>query len=121
MRGGSNLHDRRKMLLVGGVFVLTSGVVYFLFMAAWLNVFLYLCLSRVTQVVLGLVALAVGALNVKDFFARKKGPSLSIPGRAKPGLYARVRRVLQAKSLLPALGGVVALAFLVNLMEPALA
>ncbi|MFY0583191.1 glutaredoxin family protein [Cystobacter fuscus] len=112
-----NLRSRRKMLAVAGTFVLTSGLAYFAFMAAWLNVFLYLGLSRVTQVVLGLVALVIGALNVKDFLAFKRGPSLSIPERAKPGLYARVRRLLQAKSLLPALGGVVVLAILVNLVE----
>jgi hypothetical protein len=28
------------MLLVGGVFVFFSGAIYFLFMAAWLNLFL---------------------------------------------------------------------------------
>ncbi len=112
-----NLRSRRKMLAVAGTFVLTSGLVYFAFMAAWLNVFLYLGLSRVTQVVLGLVALVIGALNVKDFLAFKRGPSLSIPESAKPSLYARVRRLLQAKSLLPAMGGVVVLALLVNLVE----
>ncbi|WP_084609703.1 glutaredoxin family protein [Archangium violaceum] len=112
-----NLRSRRKMLAVAGTFVLTSGLVYFAFMAAWLNVFLYLGLSRITQVVLGGVALVIGALNMKDFLAFKHGPSLSIPESAKPGLYARVRRLLQARSLLPAMGGVVALAFLVNLVE----
>ena len=112
-----NLRDRRRMLLVGGTFVLTSGLVYFLFMAAWLNLFLAVGLSRVTQVLLGLVALAVGALNTKDFFAFERGPSLSIPERAKPGLYARTRRLLQQRALLPAMGGVVVLALLVNLVE----
>jgi hypothetical protein len=112
-----NLRSRRKMLAVAGTFVLTSGLVYFAFMAAWLNVFLYLGFSRATQVVLGLVALVIGAFNVKDFLAFKRGPSLSIPESAKPGLYARVRRLLQAKSLLPAMGGVVVLALLVNLVE----
>lgn len=112
-----NLRDRRRMLLVGGTFVLTSGLVYFLFMAAWLNLFLALGLSRAVQAVLGLVALTVGALNTKDFFAFKRGPSLSIPERAKPGLYARTRRLLQQRTLLPAMGGVVVLALLVNLVE----
>jgi len=28
------------MLLIGGIFVLFSGIIYFLFMAAWLNLFL---------------------------------------------------------------------------------
>ena len=31
--------SRKRMLLIGGVFVLISGLMYFAFMAAWLNVF----------------------------------------------------------------------------------
>ena len=112
-----HLKDRRKMFVVGGTFVLTSGLVYFLFMAAWLNVFLLVGLSRLTQVLLGLAALGIGLLNVKDFLAFHRGPTLSIPERAKPGLYARTRRLLEEKPLLSAMGGVVVLALLVNLVE----
>jgi glutaredoxin len=112
-----NLRDRRKMFMVGGTFVLTSGLVYFLFMAAWLNVFLLVGLSRVIQLILGVVALGIGLLNVKDFAALHRGPTLSIPERAKPGLYARTRRLLEEKPLLSALGGVVVLALLANLVE----
>jgi glutaredoxin len=112
-----NLRDRRKMFVVGGTFVLTSGLVYFLFMAAWLNLFLLVGLSRVAQMLLGVVALGIGLLNVKDFVAFHRGPTLSIPERAKPGLYARTRRLLEEKPLLSALGGVVVLALLVNLVE----
>lgn len=112
-----HLKDRRKMFVIGGTFVLTSGIVYFLFMAAWLNVFLLVGLSRLTQVLLGIAALGIGLLNVKDFFAFHRGPTLSIPERAKPGLYARTRKLLEEKPLLPAMGGVVMLALLVNLVE----
>jgi glutaredoxin len=112
-----NLHDRRKMLAIGGTFVAVSGGVYFAFMAAWLNVFLVLGHSRLVESVLGLVALGVGALNVKDFVAFGRGPSLSIPEAAKPGIYARVRRIVYAERLGPALAAAVVLAVLVNLVE----
>jgi hypothetical protein len=86
-------------------------------MAAWLNVFLLLGYSRGVEIVLGLVAAVVGILNVKDFFALGRGPSVTIPEAAKPGLYARVRRIVQAENLLAALGGAVVLAVLVNAVE----
>ena len=35
-----NLRDRLRMLAVAGTFVIVSGLAYFAFMAAWLNVFL---------------------------------------------------------------------------------
>jgi len=112
-----NLHDRRKMALIAGTFVLVSGLVYFAFMAAWLNMFLLIGISRAVQIGLGGVAIMVGAVNVKDFFALHRGVSLSIPESAKPGLYARIRRILQAESLTGALIGIVILAGLVNLIE----
>jgi len=112
-----NLQDRRKMALIAGTFVLVSGVVYFAFMAAWLNMFLLIGFSRPVQVGLGGIALFVGAVNVKDFFALHHGITLSIPESAKPGLYARVRGILQAEHLAGAMAGIVVLAGLVNLVE----
>jgi uncharacterized membrane protein HdeD (DUF308 family) len=67
--------------------------------------------------VLGGIAVLVGSINVKDFFAFGRGVSLSIPAAAKPGLYIRVRRILQADNLRGALVGVVGLAVLVNTIE----
>lgn len=86
-------------------------------MAAWLNVFLFVGLSRTVQLTLGGVALLIGAVNVKDFFAFRQGLSLSIPAAAKPGLYARLRRIVQAENLTGALIGIVILAALVNVVE----
>ena len=77
--------DRRRMALVAGTFVLASGAVYFAFMAAWLNLFLIAGMSTPLRWGLALVALAIGAFNVKDFFAWGHGPSLSIPDAALRG------------------------------------
>ena len=112
-----NLRDRLKMALIAGTFVAVSGLAYFAFMAAWLNMFLLIGLSRPIQIGFGGIALLVGAVNVKDFFALRHGISLSIPESAKPGLYARIRRILQADNLAAALAGIVILAGLVNLIE----
>jgi hypothetical protein len=61
-------------------------------MAAWLNLFLLVGVSRLTEVLLGLIAVGVGVLNVKDFVAARRGPSLTIPRRRGRGsTRARVR------------------------------
>ncbi len=112
-----NLRDRRKIVLIAGTFVVVSGLVYYAFMAAWLNVFLLIGFARPAQVVLGLLGIFIGAVNIKDFFAFKRGLSLSIPESAKPGLYARVRQVVSAERLSAALAGAVVLAILVNTVE----
>lgn len=112
-----NLKSRPKMLLIAGTFVTISGLAYFAFMAAWLNVFLLIGLSRIVQVALGLVALFVGGVHVKDYFAFKKGISFSIPEAAKPTIYARMRAVVHAEHMLLALASAAVLAVMVNVIE----
>jgi hypothetical protein len=112
-----NLRDRSRIIVVAGTFVVISGIAYFAFMAAWLNVFMMVGLIRWIQVMLGLLALFVGAIHIKDFFAFKKGLSLSIPESAKPGIYRRVRAIVTAEHLWGALVGAVVLAVLVNIVE----
>ena len=65
----------------------------------------------------GLVALFVGAINIKDFISPKRGISLSIPERAKPGLYQRTRDLVGAGSLPALLAGTVTLALAANAYE----
>jgi glutaredoxin/cytochrome c biogenesis protein CcdA len=113
----ASLRDRVKMLLIAGTFVAVEGIAYFAFMAAWLNAFLLIGLSRASEVVLGGVSFLAGLVHLKDFWALGRGISLSIPQGAKPGIYARIRRILVAENLLGALVGAVVLAVLVQVVE----
>jgi thiol-disulfide isomerase/thioredoxin len=112
-----NLRDRRKILAVAGTFVVISGLAYLAFMAAWLNVFQLIGLLRPAQVILGLIGVGVGTIHIKDYFAFKQGVSLSIPESVKPGLYDRMRRIVQAETLCSAILGASVLAILVNVVE----
>ena len=109
--------DRRRMLAVAGTFVAVQGIAYYAFMAAWLNLFLLIGLSRASEVVLGAIALVAGAINVKDFLAFGRGVTLSIPKSAKPGIYQRMRALMNEKSLAAAIAGTIVLGVLVQLVE----
>lgn len=109
--------NRRRMLTVGAIFIATSGLMYFAFMAAWLKVFQLLgALSWITLSA-GILAMVVGIINTKDFFAFEKGLTLSIPESAKPNLYRRARIVLQSSNLPAMLGATVFLAVTANIYE----
>ncbi len=112
-----HVRSRQRLLLFGGVFVLMSGIVYFLFMTVWVGLFRLVGISRFITVALGVVVLAMGLINLKELFWFKKGVSLTIPDQAKPGLYRRMRGVANAASLPAALFGITLLAFVVNLIE----
>ncbi len=110
-------HSRMRMLTVGIVFVGFSGLIYFLFMAAWLNLFLATGGIRFVTLLAGLVALVIGAFNIKDYFLFHKGLSLSIPEKVKPGLYHRVRDLIKSANYLSLLGGTALLAIAANSYE----
>jgi glutaredoxin len=111
------MQNRRRMAAVAGAFIAVEGLAYFLFMAAWLNLFLIVGLSRLSEIIIAALAIVAGTIHVKDFFAYGRGLSLSIPDRSKPGLYAQMRRILQAENLTGAMIGAVVLAVLVQIVE----
>jgi len=109
--------NRMKMLLIAGTFVAVEGLSYFAFMAAWLNVFMFIGISRITELILGSIGVLAGTVNIKDFWAFRRGISLGIPDAAKPRLYERIRRILQAENMTAALAGTVLFAVLVQAVE----
>lgn len=111
------VRSRRLLLIYGGTFVVASGVVYFAFMSAWAALFGLVGLSRFVSVLLGIAVMAMGAINLKEVIWFRQGPSLVIPDRVKPRLFRRMRGVAEAARVPTALGGIIALAFVVNLVE----
>ena len=109
--------SRARMLFIGGVFLFFSGLIYFLFMAAWLSAFRWLGEMAMVTAGAGWLAVLIALINIKDYFWFKQGVSLSIPEAAKPGLYQRMRGLLKADNL-PALTlGTIALAVAANSYE----
>lgn len=110
-------HQRSRMLLIGGIFVLCSGVLYFAFMAAWLNVFLVVGNLAWITAAAGALALLIGALNLKDYFAFPHGPSLSISAERRADLFQRGRRLVQSGHLPTMLATTLLLASVANFYE----
>jgi len=110
-------HSRLRMVIIGGTFVLFSGLIYFIFMAAWLNVFLIAGTLNSITMAAGIIAIIIAAINIKDFFLFEKGGSLSIPEEKKPRLFERMRRLVRADSYLSMLAGTVVLAVAANSYE----
>jgi len=109
--------SRTRILFIGGVFVLFSGLIYFVFMAAWLNLFLIVGRVRLVTGIAGAVAVVLATLNIKEYFWFGRGPSLSIPEHAKPGLFRRMRNLTGAEHPLPMVVATVALAIAANTYE----
>lgn len=112
------LPSRKRMLLVGGIFIFFSGLFYFLFMFVMFNTLL-ITASFVSfiSIAVGLVAVSIGLLNMKDFFFLKKGLSLSIPKEKRVKIFHRMRKLIKSPSLIGMLGATIFLAISVNFYE----
>jgi thiol-disulfide isomerase/thioredoxin len=112
------LRSKRRMLLVGCIFIFFSGFFYFLFMFVLFNMLLITATYvSIISFIAGFIALAIGIFNIKDFFFFKKGPSLSIPEEKRALTFKRMRSLVKAPSLFAMLGGTIFLAVTVNFYE----
>jgi hypothetical protein len=109
--------SRGRMALIGGIFVFFSGAIYFLFMTAWLNLFIFLGELRMITLIAGFVAVLIALINIKDFFWFKKGFSLSISDKEKPKLIDRIRQLLRLDSLVTVVFATIILAVVANSYE----
>jgi len=105
------------MLLIGGIFIFFSGFIYFLLMAAILNVFLIVEQQLIITIIAGCFALVFGGLNIKDFFFFKQGPSLSISEEKKSNLFKQMRKIVRTSFLPTVIIGTVVLAIFANTYE----
>jgi len=110
-------HSRTKMLVIGGIFVFFSGLIYFIFMAAWLNIFLLLGHVAIITTIAGVISIIIAVINIKDFFWFREGMSLTIPDAAKSKLFDRMRKLLKTSSMPSIVLGTVVLAIAANSYE----
>jgi hypothetical protein len=109
--------SRRFMLLVGGVFVAISGLVYFAFMAAWLNLFLVFGELQTVTLGAGVIAILIALINIKDYFWFRQGVSLTLSDEHKHGLFRRGRALLTQGSVPALLASAALLALVANAYE----
>jgi len=109
--------SRKRMLLIGGIFIFFSGFIYFLLMVVILFFFTAVEEQYIIGIIAGIVAIIFGALNIKDFFFFKKGPSASIPKSQKPKLYKQMRKVVKITSLPALIVATIVLAITANTVE----
>ena len=92
----AHTRNRIRIAIIGATFIFFSGLMYFLFMAAWLNLFLFANQLVYLTAAAGLVAMLIGAINIKDYFFFQQGVSLTISDKTKPRLFKRMRAIAQA-------------------------
>ena len=113
----TGLQDRRRMWLLGIAFVAASAAVYFLILAAWLNLLLFVGAFTLVRAAIGLVALAGGAYYLREFVLNRPAVCEVTSPERRRRVFDRLRTLAQRQQLALALGGIVLLAVAVNVVE----
>ena len=110
--------SRKKVLIIGLIFLTVTAGVYALFIAGLFTMFKIVSFVGWIQSVVAAVALFFALVNIKDYFWYKEGISFTIADEKKPGIFQRIRRIMDAsQSFWGLAGGTIVLAGGVSLVE----
>lgn len=88
--------SRKKVIFIGVIFLTVTALVYGLFIAGLFTVLSVISFVGWVQVVVALVALFFAIVNIKDYFWYKEGLSFTIADDKKPGIFQRIRGLMDA-------------------------
>lgn len=119
-----NARSLKKMIIIGGTFILVSGVVYYLILAAWLNLFFAISYVYLTRIIIGLAAVGMGLWQLKNFLTYHPGVCKVIginsqgwKAKLESGLKNTAEKVVSTPLTFIFIGGVILLALGINLVE----
>ncbi len=112
------LNDRRKIWLIVGSFVAASGILYFLFMTAWINIFLLIGYMKLLTLLIGMVALGGGILSLKEYITAKGDLTCEVgDAESHRKTMKRIDRIVSQPLTWALTLSIIGLAFVVNSVE----
>jgi len=109
--------SRKKVFIIGGVFIFISGLVYFLFISVWFNFFVIFKYVPILKWIVASIVIFAGLVNMKDYFYFQQGISFTLPKKWKSGVMNKMKKVAAMDKLPAMILGVIAVAFVVNIVE----
>lgn len=114
------MKDRKKMWILGLTFIISSALVYLLFMVAWLKVALSINQIIWVRALIAIVALIGGIVNLRSFYKtiKEKDVGCTVTDKdQKKKTMEKIKKFTSEKSFILAILGIMALAFSINLVE----
>jgi cytochrome c biogenesis protein CcdA len=110
--------SRKKVFLIGMVFITVTALIYALFIAGLFSVLKLTGLISWMRAVVFVIAAILGLINIKDYFWFKQGISLTIDSGKRTGILQRMRKLLDgSQSTGGLIGATILLATGVSLVE----
>lgn len=111
------MNDRKKMAYIGLTFILSSATIYFLFMAAWLNLTMLVGSVVWVRLFISLVAVIGGVISLRAAWKNRNGGCAVVDDKKRTKLFDRIKKFTKEKSLIIAILGTALIAISVNLID----
>ena len=112
------MNDKKRMWIIGISFLLTSAIVYLLFMLAWLNAATLLLTINWFRLIIGLIAIAGAIINLRSYIRHRKDNGCDvIDDQKRSKIFGKIKKFTHEKKLFLAIIGAMALAISVNIIE----
>lgn len=113
-----NMNVRKKMWLMGGVFLGSSALAYFVFLAAWLNIYQFMSYIRWINTAIAVIAIGAGLFSFWDFWVSRNG-GCDIAGNPtkRKLIMEKIKNFAQNESFFVALFGLALVGAGVNMIE----
>jgi thiol-disulfide isomerase/thioredoxin len=111
-----NMENKRRLYILGTVFIFVSSLIYFIFLAAWFNFFQFLEYVRWIKIAVGIVAIVSGISHLKNGLS-SKGGCHAVNKQKRKSIMNRIKKIVKEQSFFLAIIGIITLAISVNLIE----
>lgn len=112
------MKDKKRMWILGSTFLLTSALIYLIFMMSWLNLANLLISVVWVRVIIAIVSLVGGIINLRGYIKHRKVSGCDVVDDKKRNkIITRIKKFTTEKNFWLAILGVIVLAISVNVVE----
>lgn len=113
------MKDRKKQWILGLTFIITSGIVYLLFLVSWLNLAVFLTKIALIRTIISIFAIVFGMTNIYHYFKdlnSEVGCDVTDANKRQK-IMSRIRKITSEEKFILAILGTIGLAASVNVLE----
>lgn len=113
------MKDRKKMWALGLTFLITSSLVYTLFMVSWLSVAVFVNKITIIRALIAIFAIIFGGYNLYNYYKHRNDDDGCevVDEQYRKKTIKRIKRIVTDKRFLFSILGIIVLAASVNIIE----
>lgn len=111
------MKNRKRMWILGITFLLTSGLIYLLFMLSWLNIASIINSVNIIKILIGVFACLFGSYNIYNSLSKKEVGCEVTTDKRRKNIIDKIKSITSESKFILSFLGIIILAISVNFIE----